>query len=156
MFEAQLEYFPKIRFPIRRGGLQRPRPCSQKLPSCCGVAPCGGRRDGERMGSGCVSVPAKPGAAGGSQGCSAPVGATMRLPEQILKLSFPGSLSISVTFQQDVKRVSLFFLLVFIRYSSDLSYFPQRRKLWFSSTNTASTLKKCQKHSKHMYDPVLV
>lgn len=49
-----------------------------------------------------------------------------------------------------------FFLLVFIGYSSDLSYFPQRRKLWFSSTNTVSTLKKCQKHSKHMYDPVLV
>lgn len=45
---------------------------------------------------------------------------------------------------------------MFIRCSSEFSYFSQRRKWWFSSTNTVSTLKKCQKHFKHMYDPVLV
>lgn len=86
---------------------------------------------------------------------SASVRAALRLPERTPELRFPGRLSISGTYS-GMRNASRFFLLVFIRYSSDLSHFPQRRKLRFSSANAASTLKKCQKHSKHMYDPVLV
>lgn len=51
---------------------------------------------------------------------------------------------------------TLFFLLVFSQRNIWYSYFPQRRKLWFSSTNTVSMLKRCQKHLKHMHDPLLV